>query len=260
MATTRDYKAPPIMALNAETTIPQTPVAGVAYRKDDTPDSVIEDGFRYNTIIPSASLENQFQFLLSQITKTIEQQGILGWCNLVDYPINSFSVGSDGILYQAIQASGPNNGGSQDPITAVAFWKDFADSVVGLVPVASESEEGIIQIANQSEAEAGTNDTKAMTPFKINGLFDAQLSANGYQRLPSGLLMQWGTYSGSTGQVTINFPTPYTSNVFHISLQGLATQTVAGPFNNQWINSSTTNNFTIYKESNQTINWFSLGV
>ena len=45
-----------------------------------------------------------------------------------------------------------------------------ADDVfeIGFIPTASESEAGIIQIADQAEVDAGSDDTKAITPLKFD--------------------------------------------------------------------------------------------
>ena len=45
-----------------------------------------------------------------------------------------------------------------------------ADDVfeIGFIPTASETEAGIIQIATQVETDAGSDDTKAITPLKLN--------------------------------------------------------------------------------------------
>lgn len=54
-------------------------------------------------------------------------------------------------------------------------------------------------IATQVIAEAGTNNTQIMTPFRTAQLLNAKtvsnFSANGYQKLPSGLIIQWGTFT-----------------------------------------------------------------
>ena len=44
-------------------------------------------------------------------------------------------------------------------------------------------------------------------------------AANGYQKLPSGLILQWGTYTSATGNATITFPIAFPTfciNIFDI--------------------------------------------
>ena len=48
--------------------------------------------------------------------------------------------------------------------------------------------------------------------------FPALLTTNGYQILPSGLIMQWGSTAAYTneGAQTITFPIPFTTNCFQV--------------------------------------------
>lgn len=45
-----------------------------------------------------------------------------------------------------------------------------------------------------------------MTRADVLSLFTQLLAANGYQKLPSGLIIQWGQASPSSGTVTVTFP------------------------------------------------------
>lgn len=45
-------------------------------------------------------------------------------------------------------------------------------------------------------------------------LFAALKSANGYQKLPSGLIIQWGVATTSAGSVTVTLPIPFPNGVF----------------------------------------------
>ena len=50
------------------------------------------------------------------------------------------------------------------------------------------------------------------------GVFGASLSSAGYQKLPSGLLIQWGQNTGGTsGAATYSFPIAFTSSVYAMS-------------------------------------------
>lgn len=126
MSSTRDFKSPGIFAANASTVIPPTPISGVAYRDvvtgaDDTP-----NGWRYGTKVESQDW-NQVMFLLTSMLSTLDKQGILGWSNLVNYATPAVVFGSDGLMYIATQASGPNTS-VQDPTTATAYWERFASN------------------------------------------------------------------------------------------------------------------------------------
>jgi hypothetical protein len=57
------------------------------------------------------------------------------------------------------------------------------------------------------------------------GQFGASLTANGYQKLPSGLIMQWGQATGgSAAGQTVTFPIPFLSAVFQITTSKTDTQ------------------------------------
>lgn len=58
----------------------------------------------------------------------------------------------------------------------------------------------------------GSMGNRAASDFKKN------LSANGYQKIPGGLIVQWGTAIGSTGgTVTVNFPIAFTSACYAVA-------------------------------------------
>jgi len=79
-------------------------------------------------------------------------------------------------------------------------------------PDATEAIKGLIEIATEAEAQALSDDSRALSPKKLNDAFkggNQNSSGPGYQRLPGGLIIQW---VGSTnvpsgaGSTTITFP------------------------------------------------------
>ena len=76
---------------------------------------------------------------------------------------------------------------------------------------ATETTNGVSKIATQSEVNAGLEDTKIVTSKKLKELHTAGSSKtqNGYQRSPSGVIMQWGMSGKNVPNVTfpIAFPT-----------------------------------------------------
>ena len=76
---------------------------------------------------------------------------------------------------------------------------------------ATETTNGVSKIATQSEVDAGLEDTKIVTSKKLKGLFTAGASKTqyGYQKFPSGVIMQWGMSGENVTNVTfpIAFPT-----------------------------------------------------
>lgn len=68
--------------------------------------------------------------------------------------------------------------------------------------------------ATQTETNAGTNDTKFITPLKLRYGFAASFTAQGYIAFPSwlgGFIIQWGSGTTSAGLATVTYPIPFTS-------------------------------------------------
>ena len=86
---------------------------------------------------------------------------------------------------------------------------------------------GVIQLATQAEVTTGTEATKAITP---KALRDASAGGTngvtGWQRLPSGLIEQWGTVSVALDEIkSITFPQEFTSAVHNIQVSPQHTST-----------------------------------
>lgn len=68
-------------------------------------------------------------------------------------------------------------------------------------------------IATQAEAEACASDTKYMTPAKLAAAFaggNRSVAASGFQRLPGGLLIQWGFGSSAAdGSAAVTWPVAF---------------------------------------------------
>ena len=92
----------------------------------------------------------------------------------------------------------------------------------GLASVtATETRAGLLEIATTAEARALTNDTTALTPKKLADAFvggNQSLTANGYQKMPGGLIVQWGTnVTVSAGAVTVTFPITFPNGCRSVS-------------------------------------------
>lgn len=73
---------------------------------------------------------------------------------------------------------------------------------------------------NTSVANRATIDGSAINNSikSLSAGFENSLSSNGYQKLPSGLILQWGTTSTYTTQAapSATFPTPFTTSCFNV--------------------------------------------
>lgn len=88
-------------------------------------------------------------------------------------------------------------------------------------PPASETVKGVIELADEAEALEGLDDVRAMTPLKvlqaINGLFDSSNIGKGWQKLSSGIMLQWGItdqISTTSEGVLINTPVSFPNAFF----------------------------------------------
>lgn len=151
MTDTRDFKSLGIWGEDAETTIPITPLPGVAYRNTAFPQIENEEGEQYNSIPDSANL-NQAMFIITSSTDTIEHHGTLGWYSLVDYdPLPALTWASDGKFYTALQPSGPNTGaGARDPAVGANpdYWQELISSNILELDLSSQDfgDEGARQV------------------------------------------------------------------------------------------------------------------
>lgn len=124
MSSTRSFKSPGVFAEDASTTIPPTPIAGVAYRDavDGTAD--VAEGWQYGTRVESQEW-NQIMFLVTSMLGMMDKQGVLGWSSEVDYAVPALVFGSNGLPYIAMGASGPSTT-VQDPVSSPIFWQQLA--------------------------------------------------------------------------------------------------------------------------------------
>lgn len=137
MSSTRNFNSPGIFADDATTTIPPTPIAGVAYRDAVSGTADIENGWRYGTRVDSKDW-NQIMFLLTSLAQVQDKQGLLGWTNLTDYAVPAVTFGSNGLMYIAIQPSGPSTT-PRDPVSEPAYWEQFASHGIQAFSVAGVS-------------------------------------------------------------------------------------------------------------------------
>lgn len=63
-----------------------------------------------------------------------------------------------------------------------------------------------LQVATNSQTAAGADTSRAVSPAGLASVFGNSLGASGYQKLPGGLILQWG----ETGQVTVESDIPIT--------------------------------------------------
>lgn len=247
MSSTRNVIAPGVFANDALTVIPPSPVAGTAYRDPATSVDDSERGWPFATAVDSATF-NQIMFQMSSLLAILDGRGLLGWTSARDYTTDAVQMGSDGLMYQALQPSGPGGVGAKDPVSEPTYWIVFGG-----------------RQATAAEAVALTVRNRTISPASLKEAFQGSnqtLAVNGYQRLPGGLIVQWGTTAvGADTTAPITFPIPFPIQLLGITgsgdtnfVSGASNQT-APAFTNRLATGCTLANDT----GAQNVSWFAWG-
>lgn len=121
-------------------------------------------------------------------------------------------------------------------------------------------------IASTAQSQAFTSNTTLITPLRLADAFkgaNQSLVGNGYQKLPNGLILQWGSVSGTNNDVVQNFPIPFPTSLFSISTASVASSKSAQAV--VQIYAPTTTGFNQYREdtaggsSNLGFRWIAIG-
>ena len=84
----------------------------------------------------------------------------------------------------------------------------------------TETETGIIQIANNSEALSATNNTKAITPLKmkqyIDSVFSSYVGETGYKKFNEGFIIQWGLIVTTGNYFTVTLPISFPQGKYQV--------------------------------------------
>ena len=117
--------------------------------------------------------------------------------------------------------------------------------------------------ATNAEAQAQTSTTKTLSPATLATALQGSnqsLSANGYQKLPGGLILQWGSFSigGAGASVATTFPVAFPLACRSVSVSA------TGGHTDSWtrLNATAPSNtgFTTWNDGNATtISWMAIG-
>jgi hypothetical protein len=180
-------------------------------------------------------------------------------------------------INSALQSLASNSLGTSAPSTTYAgqWWYDSSAAILKLRNSANSAwiDVGIFSsgsfvpfpgMASQAEAEAGTNNTKFMTPLRVRqgSMPNSSIATNGYAELGSGLYLQWGRATAvQAGSIT--FPIAFPTAVFSITFGGVSN---AHPVTGIGLNSSysrTGFSYDIYSDEGETdyseIHWQAYG-
>lgn len=170
-------------------------------------DSKIQQGWQVE--IPPRQWFNWLDNRQDQAIAHIAQHGIVSWDENIEYQAGkSYVQGSDGLIYKALTTHKNINPVGAAPGT----WES-----------AFLTAEQATQVATAAQSRALTANNVFLSPLQLANAFtggNVSLAANGFQKLPSGLIIQWGVTSqtsSSSGDVSFSFPQPF-STIYQLFL------------------------------------------
>lgn len=205
--------------------------------------------------VPEIPPHQWFNFIdnkQDQAIAHINQMGIPQWDAVTEYQANkSYVQGpTDGVIYRATQTHT-----NQNPEVSAGYWTvafltqapDYDGTYVRL-------SQNLADIPNKVQARTNLqvySTTQSDAKFVATEFFAANrsLAANGYQRLPGGLLLQWGRSTGGTGgyntQHTTSFPITFPTACLSVTV-GTLSDRVTSPMANRftYLVNHTRTNFT----------------
>lgn len=166
--------------------------------------------------VPPFQWENWSQNRQDQAIAHVLQHGISVWDAVTEYQAGkSYVTGSDGNIYKSVTTN--------TNINPVTDWVSNPSLNWVLLPS--------LPLATALQAQTWTNNISLLSPQRLADAFkggNQSLSANGYQKLPGGLIIQWlvATIPGATG-LTFNWPIAFPTAVVNAQLS------VFGPLTSQ---------------------------
>lgn len=214
-------------------------------------DSKIQQG--WSPEIPPRQWFNWLDNRQDEAIAHIAQHGIAVWSSTMEYQAGkSFVQGSDGLVYKAITTNTNINpvGGAAGNWQSAFLTADQAT-----------------QVATAAQSRAMTANNVYLSPLQLANAFTGTnqlISNNGYQKLPGGLIVQWGAASSPANgsSSVISLPTPYTvGQFFVVAFEASATDSTV-PLS-YGARNLTTINFTLVNRSatavGTSVRWMSLG-
>ncbi|NKB37844.1 MAG: hypothetical protein GKR93_11860 [Gammaproteobacteria bacterium] len=125
---------------------------------------------------------------------------------------------------------------------------------------ATTSVKGLAELATNAETQAGTDTVRSVTPASLAS-FAKSHATSGYQKLPGGLILQWGQTSLSSGVATITFPIAFASAVYSAVTGDYATSIAGTRYHGFNFGTASTTQITIYGNisEGETVRWFAVG-
>lgn len=138
-----------------------------------------------------------------------------------------------------------------------------ATGVSASIGDATTSVKGKVQLATSAEAQALADALKVITPSTLAAAFQGtnqSLAASGYQKLPGGLIFQWGTTGSvaSIGNVAVTFPLAFPAACLYVAMIG---NTAGSPQAANYVSAKSTTGATLNNAGSVAVvfNWFAFG-
>ena len=167
---------------------------------------------------------NAFAYTSGYLTAYLYQMGIAEWNNKQKYKKYSRVIGSDGKIYKAKTGTDLAPNINNNPTTDSTNWEDVFSNFVS--KAGAETIAGVKTFSSSPIIPTPTAGTQAVNKdyadlkVALAGFtgVNQNLTENGYQKLPGGLIIQWGQ-SGMTSDATatIIFPIAFPSGVLSYS-------------------------------------------
>jgi len=199
--------------------------------------------------IPPRQYFNEIDYKQDQMLAHLNQHGIPVWDNETEYQADqSYVQGSTGTVYRCVLTHTNQNpdldvsntywiiafASAGDFYTAAESDARYAQlssngsdynvatfrtniSVYSKAETYSQSEVNVrTTVASALQSQQQTSNTVLITPQRLSDAFrgsNQSLTTNGFQRLPGGLILQWGSVVLNTTPTTFDFPTAFSSAV-----------------------------------------------
>lgn len=216
----------------------------------------------WNVEIPPRQWFNYLDNRQDTALAHINQHGIAVWDADTEYQYEalgekSLAMGSDGIIYRTLTTNT-----NQDPTTTVGVHWEIAFADSGAFYTKTESDANYLAkaqnladlpntatartnlsvysqaqtytktevdakttVASTAQAQGWTSNTTLMTPLRLAEAFkgsNQSLTTNGFQKLPGGLIKQWGTTAtiAAGGSLVVVFPVAFPVGAFVVNVNG----------------------------------------
>ncbi|QDP50312.1 MAG: putative tail fiber protein [Prokaryotic dsDNA virus sp.] len=204
--------------------------------------------------IPPRQYFNQIDFKQDQMLAHLNQRGIAEWDAETEYQAEkSYVQDTTGTIYRCVLTNIGNNPATD---TSDTYWEiafanagDFftkTDSDARYAQLSNNGSDFVAEtfrtnlavyskletysqaevnarttVASTAQAQAWTGNTTLLTPLRLAEAFkgaNQQLTDNGFQKLPGGLILQWCTATVTSG-ATVSFPSAFPGGVLSIQIE-----------------------------------------